>query len=146
MDAERLKEVVRARLGRRVASSEGIEAGLGTRRFLRLHFSEGEPRSLIARCESDLVGPSAGLTPATTQPTTQPTTPIQTTAPAGTSQRRVVLPSAPAWLPEPALEPLRGFLEQAGLRVPRSFGHFPELGLDLLEDVGSRSLLRADRA
>ncbi len=122
MDAERLTAVVWERLGRRAASIEEIEAGLGARRFLRLLFAEGEPRSLIARCEAGpaVASPSAARGPA--------------------------LPSAPAWLPEPALEPLRGFLEQAGLRVPKSFGHFPELGLDLLEDVGTRNLLCADRA
>lgn len=122
MDAERLTAVVRERLGRRVASIEEIEAGLGARRFLRLLFAEGEPRSLIARCKA---GPAVA---------------------SASASRKPALPSAPAWLPEPALEPLRGFLEQAGLRVPRSFGHFSELGLDLLEDVGSRNLLRADRA
>jgi aminoglycoside/choline kinase family phosphotransferase len=121
LDAERLTAWVREHLGRRVASIDGIEAGLGSRRFLRLHFAEGEPRSMIARCEG-------------------------APAPAAASPQVAVLPPAPAWLPEPALEPLRGFLEQAGLRVPRSYGHFPELGLDLLEDVGSRSLLRADAA
>lgn len=108
MDAERLTAVVWERLGRRVASIEEIEAGLGARRFLRLLFAEGEPRSLIARCEA---GPAVA---------------------SASAARGPALPSAPAWLPEPALEPLRGFLEQAGLRVPKSFGHFPELGLDLL--------------
>jgi aminoglycoside/choline kinase family phosphotransferase len=45
-----------------------------------------------------------------------------------------------SWLPEPALEPLRGFLEEAGLPVPRSYAHLPEHALDLLEDVGERNL------
>ena len=45
-----------------------------------------------------------------------------------------------AWLPEPRLEPLRGFLEAAGLPVPRSYAHVPELGVDLLEDVGAKTL------
>jgi aminoglycoside/choline kinase family phosphotransferase len=138
LDAERLKAVVRERLGRRVVSIEGIAAGLGTRRFLRLHFGEGEPRSLIARCEPDQAGSRADLTPAIA--------PAPSTAPRTATPPGIVLPAAPTWLPEPALEPLRGFLEQSGVRVPHSFGHFPELGLDLLEDVGSRSLLRADRA
>jgi aminoglycoside/choline kinase family phosphotransferase len=126
LDAERLTAVVWERLGRRVASIDGIEAGLGTRRFLRLHFAEGSPRSLVARCEPD---PSPGA--------------AAMVAPSGDPPR---LPAAPAWLPEPALEPIRSFLEAGGVRVPRSFGHFPEIGLDLLEDVGVRSLLRADPA
>lgn len=117
--------MVGEKLGRRVASIERIEAGLGSRRFLRLRFAEGSPRSLVARCESD--PESAGA--ASTQPS---------------NREGPRLPIAPPWLPEPALEPIRSFLEAGGVRVPRSFGHFPELGLDLLEDVGSRSLLRAD--
>ena len=51
--------------------------------------------------------------------------------------------SAPVWLPEPPLEPLRGFLENAGLPVPRSYLHDSGLGVDLLEDVGDRSLAGA---
>ena len=129
MDAEQLTKVVRERLGRRVASIEGIEAGMGTRRFHRLHFADGEPRTLIARNEP---GASAAST------TTPPTGANALDSP------RIELPSAPAWLAEPPLEPLRSFLESAGLRVPKSYGHFPEQGLDLLEDVGSRSLLVAE--
>ena len=129
MDAEQLTKVVRERLGRRVASIEGIEAGMGTRRFQRLHFADGEPRTLIARNEPD----------ANAAPTTTP--PRRANA---LDSPRIELPSAPTWLAEPSLEPLRSFLESAGLRVPKSYGHFPEQGLDLLEDVGSRSLLLAD--
>ncbi len=51
---------------------------------------------------------------------------------------KVASPSA--WLPEPPLEPIRRFLEQSGLPVPRSYAHHPELGIDLLEDLGSRTL------
>ncbi len=127
--------MVRAKLGRTVASIEGIEAGLGTRRFLRLHFAEGEPRSLVARCEPQAPGPEA-------TPAAAAATPPR--ASAGPASAR--LPVAPAWLPEPGLEPIRSFLEAGGVRVPRSHGHFPELGLELLEDVGSRSLLRAEPA
>jgi aminoglycoside/choline kinase family phosphotransferase len=122
VDAETLERVVHERLGRRPASIESIEAGLGNRRFHRLHFREGEPRTLIARSE-----PIAGApAPVSVQP--------------GPALR---FPPAPAWLPEPPLEPLRGFLESAGLRVPRSHGHHPDIGLDLLEDVGATNLLRA---
>ena len=102
---------------------------MGTRRFHRLHFADGEPRTLIARNEP---GASAAST------TTPPTGANALDSP------RIELPSAPAWLAEPPLEPLRSFLESAGLRVPKSYGHFPEQGLDLLEDVGSRSLLVAE--
>lgn len=131
MDAERLEKLVRDRLGREVASIEGIEAGLGTRRFLRLRFATGSPASIIARCE-----PEASETAASDASASRG-------APAPPAPR---LPPAPAWLPEPALEPIRTFLEEGGIRVPRSFGHFPELGVDLLEDVGTRSLLRAEPA
>lgn len=128
MDSEGLTKRVYERLGRRVASVAEIEAGMGARRFLRLTLAEGEPRTLIARCEPDAASANAATE-------TAASTPI-----------RRALGSAPAWLPEPALEPLRSFLEAGGLRVPRSFGHFPELGLELLEDVGSRSLLKAEPA
>ena len=50
-------------------------------------------------------------------------------------------PHAPAWLPEPPLEPLRGFLEAgrpAACREAISIG--PSSGIDLLEDVGDRTL------
>lgn len=40
--------------------------------------------------------------------------------------------------PEPSLEPIRVFLEDAGLPVPRSYLHCEDL--DLLEDLGSSSL------
>ncbi len=45
--------------------------------------------------------------------------------------------------PEPPLEPTRAFLEAAGLPVPRSVLHCEDL--DLLEDLGSRSLRDAAR-
>ncbi len=44
--------------------------------------------------------------------------------------------------PEPPLEPLRGVLAAAGIPVPRSYGHDPQRGIDLLEDLGDRSLAR----
>lgn len=108
-----------------MASIEAIEAGLGTRRFMRLRFEGGSPATLVARCEPEA---SADASPIPAKP------------------RAERLPTAPAWLPEPGLEPIRTFLEEGGIRVPRSYGHFPDLGLDLLEDVGSRSLLSAERA
>ncbi len=111
-DRAELEALIRTEFGRPGSSIEAIAAGLGRRRFYRIHFSEGEPASLIARIESD-------------------ETPSRETDPN----------EAPAWLPEPALEPLRQFLEDAGLRVPHSFAHLPDQGIDLLEDVGGRTLM-----
>lgn len=42
--------------------------------------------------------------------------------------------------PEPPLEPLRRVLEEAGLPVPARLGGDAEAGIELLEDVGDRSL------
>lgn len=121
--------VVEERLGRQVASIEPIAAGMGTRRFHRIHFAEGIPRTIVARCEAEGT----------------PTGKVGRSAAGGVEgSARILLPPAPTWLPEPPLEPLRSFLEEAGLPVPKSHGHFPELGLELLEDVGPRNLLHAD--
>ncbi len=48
----------------------------------------------------------------------------------------------PGVRPEPPLEPIRAFLEIAGLPVPRRWGAKPESGIELLEDVGDVSLER----
>jgi aminoglycoside/choline kinase family phosphotransferase len=58
---------------------------------------------------------------------------------------RVEMPEDPAGRPtgsppEPALEPLRLFLEQQGLPVPARLGGDATRGIDLLEDLGSRNL------
>jgi aminoglycoside/choline kinase family phosphotransferase len=42
--------------------------------------------------------------------------------------------------PEPALEPLRSFLEQSDIPVPACLGRSPERGIELLEDLGDESL------
>jgi aminoglycoside/choline kinase family phosphotransferase len=42
--------------------------------------------------------------------------------------------------PEPALEPRRSFLDRQGLPVPARLGGDAERGIDLLEDLGSRTL------
>ena len=42
--------------------------------------------------------------------------------------------------PEPPLEPIRALLEVDGLPVPRRYGGDPSLGVELLEDLGARSL------
>jgi aminoglycoside/choline kinase family phosphotransferase len=47
----------------------------------------------------------------------------------------------PGAAPEPPLEPVRAFLEQHGLPVPRRYGG--DAGLELLEDLGSNSLADA---
>ncbi len=44
---------------------------------------------------------------------------------------------------EPALEPLRTFLATRGLPVPAHYGSDPEIGVVLLEDLGTNSLERA---
>lgn len=121
MDADRLAEFVSERLGRRVVAVEPIAAGMGARRFHRLRFVSGEPSTLVARLEPDASSTDARV--------------------ADPDPKR--LPAAPTWLPEPPLEPLRSVLEAAGLPVPQSAGHFPALGLELLEDVGSTNLLHA---
>ncbi len=114
-DHERLARLVEVHLGRRVARAEAMRAGLGTRRFHRLHFADDAgPRSLVARIEDD-----GAIRPP-----------------------QSAWPAPPPWHGEPALEPLRGFLEQAGLPVPASALHLPDEGIDLLEDVGTTHLLR----
>lgn len=113
-DHARLAELIETHLGRRLARAEAMAAGLGTRRFHRLHFEDGAaPSTLVARLEDD----GAVATPTSDWP------------------------EAPPWLSEPALEPLRGFLEQAGLPVPASALHLPDERVDLLEDVGRTNLL-----
>ena len=47
---------------------------------------------------------------------------------------------APGVLPEPPLEPLRTFLEEHQLPVPRRLGGDATRGIDLLEDLGDASL------
>ena len=111
---EKLSSIVRAECGRPPVAIEPIAAGLGTRHFYRVRFEEGEPRTLIARVEAR-----------------------------AENDKRPHSKQPDAWLPEPSLEPLRAFLEAAGLPVPRSYAHLPEAGVDLVEDVGSRTLASA---
>jgi aminoglycoside/choline kinase family phosphotransferase len=122
-----LATVVETALGRRPFEIHGVPAGLGDRHFLRLSFDEGEPRSLIARLESD--------SPLWPDSADRASTPLN---------RASLDPMAsvpPPWLPEPALEPTRRTLEAEGLPVPASVLSRPDLGLDLLEDLGKRTLL-----
>lgn len=113
-DHARLARIVTDHLGRRLARAEAMASGLGTRRFHRLHFDDDAvPARLVARIEDDGAFPLPGSD----------------------------WPDPPPWLDEPALEPLRGFLEEAGLPVPGSALHLPDEGVDLLEDVGTTNLL-----
>ncbi len=113
-DHTSLGELLRSQLGWTPIRIEAMAAGMGARRFHRIFLAGDGPATLVARIEDDRT----------------------TTAPAETS----LVPAAPAWLEEPALEPLRGFLEDAGLPVPRSHLHWPQQGIDLLEDVGTTTL------
>jgi N-acetylmuramate 1-kinase len=106
-EEDALRELVRRALGADVVRVEPVAAGLGHRRFLRLHLEPARPATLVARIDPAAPGPPG----------------------AG----------------EPALEPLRGFLEAQGLPVPRRFGGDPARGIDLLEDLGAVSLERALR-
>jgi len=120
-DHERLRAVVAEHLGRTLVRADPMPAGLGTRRFHRLFFSD-EPTRLVARIEDDGTAPQ---------------------------REETDWPAAPPWLVEPPLEPLRGFLADAGLPVPASALHLASAGIDLLEDVGDTNLLgvsAADRA
>jgi aminoglycoside/choline kinase family phosphotransferase len=61
---------------------------------------------------------------------------------------RVEAPEDPAGRPagtppEPALEPLRSFLEERGLPVPARLGGDSKRGIELLEDLGPRTLASA---
>jgi hypothetical protein len=75
---------------------------------------------------------------------------LRWSGPPGTAILRVDPPDARPPVagvpPEPPLEPIRAHLESAGLPVPRSYGHDAGLGLDLLEDVGDRTLEAAAHA
>jgi len=108
-----LQSVCPAQLGRTPSRIEPMLAGLGTRRFHRIFFENedaADPATLIARFEAEAA-----------------TTSSDAEAP-------------PAWLPEPSLEPLRSFLSDNGIPVPASALHDSAHALDLLEDVGDRTL------
>ena len=121
-DEERLREACEKSLARVPSSIERIPAGLGTRRFYRIAFDAGAPSHLIARLEAEFAS-------------------LPGNAPKLASGDTEAEPEPPPWLPEPALEPLRSFLEDAGLPVPASALHDEAAGLDLLEDVGDTTLL-----
>jgi aminoglycoside/choline kinase family phosphotransferase len=115
-DHTQLKSLIESTVGRTPARLQRIPAGLGTRRFYRIHFDEGAPETLIARIEDDGSAPSSQV------------------------DVDAKVPSAPRWLPEPTLEPIRTRLEQAGIRVPKSYARRIDPGIDILEDVGDLTL------
>lgn len=119
VDRDLLTRLVRIRWQTRPMRVERIPAGLGLRRFYRIELEAPDaPTSVIARLE--------------------PPAPIRSAATHRPSHELARL--APTWLAEPPLEPLRGFLEDAGLPVPCSYFHDATLGIDLLEDLGDRRL------
>jgi len=114
-DVERLVSLIADRFPDANPQIERIPAGLGDRRFYRVALDSSKA--------------SSAAVPATLIARVEPR------------------PAAPdpdlasfAWLPEPPLEPIRTLLEEAGLPVPRSYASRPELGIDLLEDAGTRTL------
>ncbi|MCB9722901.1 MAG: phosphotransferase [Spirochaetaceae bacterium] len=137
---------VRALIGREPASIEPVAAGLGSRRFFRVRFETGEPRTLVARLEPERPARRGGAEPEDATGRRGGAEPEDAMVRRGGAEpedamvRRAILPEAPVWLAEPPLEPLRGFLESAGLPVPRSAGREDDGSLELLEDVGSRTL------
>ena len=113
VDRERIEALIRKQFPEARAHFEPIPAGLGDRRFYRV--------SLDGTREGE---PERLI--ARVEAEARPPDPAQ----------------APfTWLPEPRLEPIRAFLESAGIPVPRSYGRDFDQGIDLLEDVGQRTLL-----
>jgi aminoglycoside/choline kinase family phosphotransferase len=116
-DHAHLTALIESQIGRSPSQYEQIAAGLGTRRFYRIRFSAGTPETMIARIEDD------GTAPLNRVGDAEP-----------------LVPDAPSWLTEPALEPIRTVLETAGIRVPASYACQVSPGIDILEDVGECTL------
>ena len=109
----RVRAAARDALGCDLARLEPLPGALGTRRFAR-------------------VWPQAAAGSGV------PTTLIARVEEPEDRQRR------PAGIPpEPPLEPIRALLAAEGLPVPRSWGSDAGRGVDLLEDLGARSLTDA---
>ncbi|MHA7839260.1 MAG: phosphotransferase [bacterium] len=131
-DHDVLTRLVRVRWQTAPQRIEVVPAGLGQRRFYRVRLAAPEaPASVIARLEPAPLSGRGALGSRAVSP--------EEAAPASASATEPM----PVWLPEPPLEPLRGFLEDAGLPVPCSYFHDATLGIDLLEDVGDRKLSHA---
>ena len=114
-DVERLVSLIADRFPGANPRIERIPAGLGDRRFYRVALDSSKAMSAAV--------------PATLIARVEPR------------------PAAPdpdfasfTWLPEPPLEPIRTLLAEAGLPVPLSYASRPELGIDLLEDAGTKTL------
>lgn len=104
-----------------------VDAGLGARRFYRLFFDGGSTATMIARLEDTPSQLGSHSPPIAQERATHP----------------IAKATPPVWLSEPALEPIRTLFEDGGLPVPKSFARDPESGIELLEDVGSRTLMAA---
>lgn len=105
-----LATLVGRELGAKLLQLESIAPGLGNRRFFRLQLA----------AEANAVQPSSVI--------------ARVEAPEDPAKR------AAGVAPEPPLEPLRSFLEAAGIPVPKRYGADPGLGVELLEDLGELSL------
>lgn len=116
-DAQRdaLAALVDRELGAKLVRLESIAPGLGNRRFFRLYL-------------------------ATDDDTGQPKSAIARVEADEDPDKR-----AAGVAPEPPLEPLRSFLEAAGIPVPKHYAADPDLMIELIEDVGGRSLEQAAR-
>ncbi len=128
-DLQRIRALCDSALSRSPWEIHSVEAGMGARRFYRLAFEGNDPATMIARVEDTASDSNAN---AESEPSdlARAAHPIAKAMP-------------PALLPEPSLEPIRSFLESGGLPVPKSFARDPEAGVELLEDVGKRTLKAA---
>jgi aminoglycoside/choline kinase family phosphotransferase len=123
-DVDRIGALVTERLGVAPRRIERIPAGLGDRRFYRIALAAQDPR-----------------VPPSDDSTSELRTLIARVEPKRSATGSAPSPTPPfSWLPEPLLEPIRSVLEAAGLPVPRSYGHDPDAGIDLLEDLGTKTL------
>jgi aminoglycoside/choline kinase family phosphotransferase len=115
IDVERLVSLIADRFPGAEPRIERIPAGLGDRRFYRVALASSEATS--DEVPASLI---ARVEPEAAEPDPE---------------------RAPfTWIPEPPLEPIRTVFEEAGLPVPRSFLSRAPLGIDLLEDAGTRTL------
>jgi aminoglycoside/choline kinase family phosphotransferase len=110
-------------LGAKLLGLDSIAPGLGNRRFFRLHLT---PLSLT---------PDPPHQHAEAHRADTPSSVIARIEADEDPEKR-----ATGVAPEPPLEPVRSFLEQAGIPVPKRYGTDSDLGVELIEDVGARSL------
>ncbi len=118
LDEDRIEALIANRFPGIRLHTVRIPAGLGDRRFYRLSLDA----SLSTRSDQAEI-PETLIARVEPKPVGRPA------------------PKTPfTWQSEPSIEPIRTLFEQAGLPVPRSYVHDSELGIDILEDVGSRTL------